>query len=107
VYVNNNQRISVYPNIQKTYINMNELETFRIIGVDVKKLNSKPIHNRIETEKLLGVTNQTLNKFKKKGWIKTSKYKNRSYFTTQSIIECIKYQLQIDRVNSEWRDIWN
>ena len=31
---------------------MNELETFRIIGVDVKKLNSKPIHNRIETEKL-------------------------------------------------------
>ena len=39
-------------------------ETLKTIGINTELLNSKPIHNRIETEQLLGITNQTLNTFK-------------------------------------------
>lgn len=86
-------------------------ETLRTIGIDTKRLNSKPIHNRIETESILGITNQTLNTFKKKGWIKPSKFKNKVYYTTDSIIECIGYQLgtpnnQISNQNKDWFSIW-
>ena len=54
-------------------------ETLQTIGIDTKRLNDKPIHNRIETESILGITNQTLNTFKRKGLIKPSKFKNKIY----------------------------
>ena len=46
-------------------------ETLKTIGINTELLNSKPIHNRIETEQLLGITNQTLNTFKKEGLVKS------------------------------------
>lgn len=68
-------------------------EALQTIGINTEKLNSKPIHSRIETETILGCTNQTLNTFKRKGWIKPSRFKNKNYYTSNSIIECIKFQL--------------
>tara|TARA_B110000459_G_C16292766_1_gene351324 strand:+ start:469 stop:609 length:141 start_codon:yes stop_codon:yes gene_type:complete len=44
-------------------------DALQTIGINTKQLNSKPIHSRIETETILGCTNQTLNTFKRKGWI--------------------------------------
>lgn len=87
-------------------------ETLKIIGVNTEVLNSKPIHSRIETERILGCTNQTLNTFQRKGWIKPSRFKNKNYYSTSSIIECIKYQLgeysdiQITNQNKEWETMW-
>ena len=87
-------------------------ETLKIIGVNTEVLNSKPIHSRIETERILGCTNQTLNTFQKKGWIKSSRFKNKNYYSTSSIIECIKFQLgeysdiQITNQNKEWETMW-
>lgn len=87
-------------------------ETLKIIGVNTEVLNSKPIHSRIETERILGCTNQTLNTFQRKGWIKPSRFKNKNYYSTSSIIECIKFQLgeysdiQITNQNKEWKTMW-
>jgi hypothetical protein len=87
-------------------------ETLKIIGVNTEVLNSKPIHSRIETERILGCTNQTLNTFQRKGWIKPSRFKNKNYYSTSSIIECIKFQLgeysdiQITNQNKEWETMW-
>lgn len=87
-------------------------ETLKIIGVNTEVLNSKPIHSRIETESILGCTNQTLNTFQRKGWIKPSRFKNKNYYSTSSIIECIKFQLgeysdiQITNQNKEWETMW-
>ena len=53
-------------------------ETLQTIGINTKQLNSKPIHSRVETETILGCTNQTLNTFQRKGWIKTSRFKNKN-----------------------------
>ena len=86
-------------------------ETLKTIGINTEQLNSKPIHNRIETEQLLGITNQTLNTFKRKGWLKASRFKNKNYYTTDSIIDCIKFQLNYNdvvkrEVNKEWETLW-
>ena len=87
-------------------------ETLKIIGVNTEVLNSKPIHSRIETERILGCTNQTINTFQRKGWIKPSRFKNKNYYSTSSIIECIKFQLgeysdiQITNQNKEWETMW-
>ncbi len=86
-------------------------KTLEAIGINTEQLNSKVIHNRVETEKLLGVTNQTLNTFKRKGWLKTSRYKNKNYYTTQSIKECIKSQLfeneyEKRKLDKEWESLW-
>ena len=87
-------------------------ETLKIIGVNTEVLNSKPIHSRIETERILGCTNPTLNTFQRKGWIKPSRFKNKNYYSTSSIIECIKFQLgeysdiQITNQNKEWETMW-
>ena len=87
-------------------------ETLKIIGVNTEVLNSKPIHSRIETERILGCTNQTLNTFQRKGWIKPSRFKNKNYYSTSSIIECIKFQLgeysdiQITNQKREWENLW-
>ena len=58
-------------------------ETLKTIGINTELLNSSPIHNRIETEQLLGITNQTLNTFKRKGWLKQVGSKIKT--TTQQI----------------------
>ena len=68
-------------------------EALQTIGINTEQLNSKPIHSRIETETILGCTNQTLNTFQRKGWIRPSRFKNKNYYTSDSIIECIKHQL--------------
>lgn len=87
-------------------------ETLEIIGVNTKQLNSKPIHSRTETEEILGCTNQTLNTFQRKGWITPRRFKNKNYYTSSSIIECIRYQLgeypdiQITNQKREWENIW-
>ena len=86
-------------------------ETLKTIGINTEQLNSKPIHNRIETEQLLGITNQTLNTFKRKGWLKASRFKNKNYYTTDSIIDCIKFQLNYNDVvkreeSKEWETLW-
>ena len=86
-------------------------ETLKTIGINTELLNSKPIHNRIETEQLLGITNQTLNTFKRKGWLKASRFKNKNYYTTDSIIDCIKFQLNYNDVvkreeSKEWETLW-
>lgn len=88
-------------------------ETLQIIGVKTQQLQSKPIHTRTETEEILGCTNQTLNSFKRKGWIKPSRFKNKNFYTSTSILECIKYQLgeysdiQISNKNEEWENYVN
>ena len=69
------------------------------------------IHNSVQTEKLLGVTNQTLNTFKRKGWLKSSRYKNRNYYTTESIKECIISQLfsneyERKKLDKKWESFW-
>ncbi len=87
-------------------------ETLKIIGVNTEELNSKPIHSRIETERILGCTNQTLKTFQRKGWITPSRFKNKNYYSTNSIIDCIKHQLgeyqdiQISNQNKEWETMW-
>lgn len=86
-------------------------ETLKTIGINTEQLNSKPIHNRIETEQLLGITNQTLNTFKRKGWLKATRFKNKNYYTTDSIIDCIKFQLNYNDVvkreeSKEWETLW-
>ena len=68
-------------------------DTLQSIGINTKQLNSKPIHNRIETENILGCTNQTLNTFQRKGWLQPSRFKNKTYYTSNTILECIKHQL--------------
>ncbi len=86
-------------------------ETLKTIGINTEQLNSKPIHNRIETEQLLGITNQTLNTFKRKGWLKATRFKNKNYYTTDSIIDCIKFQLNYNDVvkreaSKAWETLW-
>lgn len=92
-------------------------ETLQIIGINTEQLNSKPLHTRSETEEILGCTNQTLNTFKKKGWITPSRFKNRNFYTSTTILECIKHQLgeysniRISEENKEWdnyvQSMWN
>lgn len=60
-----------------------------------------------ETLKIIG-----LNSFQRRGWIKPSRFKNKNYYSTSSIIECIKYQLgeypdiHITNQNKEWETMW-
>ena len=84
------------------------IETLRTIGIDTERLNSKPIHSRIETLELLKCSNPTLNKFKRRGWLKQSKFKNQIFFTSESIFKCLKEQLNINEyTHSEWDSLWD
>ena len=83
------QKKSSFTNTKQTTME----EALQTIGINTEQLNSKPIHSRIETETILGCTNQTLNTFHRKGWIKPSRFKNKNYYTSNSIIECVKHQL--------------
>ncbi len=85
-------------------------ELLETIGVNTKLLNSKPVFTREETEQILGCTHQTLKSFERKNWIKPNRFKNRNYYTSDSILICINKQIPIGTSvyqNEEWSGMWN
>ena len=84
------------------------IETLNSIGIDTKKIDSKPIHNRKETLELLKCSNPTLTKYKRRGWLKHSKFKNQTYYTADTIYKCLEHQLNIHQYsNNEWDSLWD
>jgi len=85
-------------------------EVLETIGVNTELLNSKPVFTREETEEILGCTHQTLKSFERKNWIKPNRFKNRNYYTSDSILTCIHKQIPFGRStlyqNEEWEGIW-
>ena len=92
-------------------VNVNKkimIETLNSIGIDTKQLNSKPIHSRLETLNLLQCSNPTLNKYKRKGWLQQSKFKNQIFYSSESILRCLKRQLNFnDKISDEWDSLWD
>ena len=85
-------------------------EALKTIGVDVELLNSKSVFDRRETEQILGCTHQTLKSFERREWIKPNRFKNKHYYTQNSILNCIDIQVPIavksTNQNSGWSEIW-
>ncbi len=82
--------------------------TLEAIGINIEQLKSKPIHSRIETEGILDITNKTLKKYERNGILNKVSYKNKNYYTSESIQNCIAKQLNIPLVsqNEQWNSIW-
>ena len=60
------------------------------IGVDTELLNREPLHTREQTLEILGISPKTLWKFEKKNLIKGTTFKAKKYYSTTSILDCIK-----------------
>jgi len=82
--------------------------TLVTIGINIEQLKSKPIHNRLETEDILDITNKTLKKYERNGMLNKVSYKNKNYYTSESIQNCIAKQLNLPLTsqNVEWNSIW-
>lgn len=90
-------------------------ETLKTIGIDVELLNSKMVFDRKETEQILGCTHQTLKSFERRNWIEPRRFKNKHYYTQNSILKCIDIQVPISTKKvyqiREWEkyvtDMWD
>lgn len=72
-----------------------ELEkTLQGMGIKTTLLNSKRVFNRREAITIFNCTYPTLKRFEKRNWIKPHRYKNRNFYTRDSILNCINLQTQ-------------
>ncbi len=62
------------------------------MGIETSLLNSKLIFTRDEVIKILACANSTLNNFEKRGWIKSSRFKNKKFYSRACILKCINIQ---------------
>jgi hypothetical protein len=82
-------------------------DALKTIGIDVELLNSKSLFNRKETERILSCTHQTLKSFEKRNWIVPKRFKNKHYYTQNSILKCIDIQVPITTKNTYQIQEWD
>ncbi len=73
------------------------------LGINTEQLYAKPIHDREETQTIMGCTHRTLRNWEDKGYIIRSKFKNRNYYITNEIVNCARKQIGLDG----WENIWD
>lgn len=86
-----------------------EHDLLNTIGVDVKSLKEKKIHDRQECMDILGISHSTLKRYEDKNLLKSSKFRRKNYYTTENILDCLSKHFSISK-ESEWdryvKDMW-
>ena len=72
------------------------------LGINTKKLYSKPLHDSKETQTIFGCSHRTLKNWERKGILNRNRFKNRVYYTTKSIESCAKEQLGLNTFENMW-----
>ena len=76
------------------------------IGVDTELLNQEEIHTRENALRILGVSDKTLKKYEDENILQSSRFRRKKYYTSKSIIDCIKSQFNLSNV-TEWDNLWD
>jgi len=76
------------------------------IGVNTELLNKEPLHTREQTLKILGISSKTLWKFERENLIQGTRFKSKKYYSTTSIIKCIKIQFNLN-TSYEFISMWD
>ena len=76
------------------------------IGVDTELLNKEPLHTREQTLEILGISPKTLWKFERENLIQGTKFKAKKYYSTTSILDCIKIQFNLT-TSTEFDGMWD
>tara|TARA_B110000858_G_scaffold165825_1_gene192680 strand:- start:279 stop:530 length:252 start_codon:yes stop_codon:yes gene_type:complete len=82
-----------------------ENDLLNTLGVDVKSLKEKKIHTRQDCMEILGVSHSTLKRYEEKELLKSSKFRRKKYYTTESIMDCLSKHFNISKGN-EWDLFW-
>ena len=75
------------------------------IGVNTDLLNKEPIHNRETTMRILGISHTTLKKYEDENILQSSRFRRKKYYTSESIINCVKTNLNLSKKNV-WETMW-
>ena len=82
-----------------------ENDLLNTLGVDVKSLKEKNIHTRQGCMDILGISHSTLKRYEDKNLLKSSKFRRKKYYTTQSIIDCLSKHFNISK-GTDWDSMW-
>ena len=81
-------------------------EILNKIGVNTELLHREPLHTREQTLEILGVSPKTLWKYEREKLIKGTRFKAKKYYSTTSILECIKIQFNLVS-STEFDSVWD
>jgi len=81
-------------------------EILNKIGVNTELLHKEPLHTREQTLEILGISPKTLWKYEREKLIKGTRFKAKKYYSTTSILDCIKIQFGIGN-QVEWNNIFD